>query len=485
MNTEKKINLRPIILQLLGGAVGGFLAIALFFYMMPSQQISMTTDSEEDSKFTHLTKNYVGVNFGETDFSEIAQTAIEAVVHVKTTYYTDYDNPFYNYFYGGGADAKPLEEEASGSGVIISEDGYIVTNNHVIEDATTLTVVLNNKKSYTAKVIGRDQTTDIALIKIEETGLQTLKFGNSDELKIGEWVLAVGNPFNLTSTVTAGIVSAKARNLDILSKSYAIESFIQTDAAVNPGNSGGALINVKGELIGINTAIASYTGSYSGYSFAVPATIVQKVVADILEYGIVQRAMLGVTIKEIDDAFAKELKIDDLQGVYIESVTDNGAAKEAGILAGDIIVKIGGQKIGEVTEMQEKLGQLRPGDVVIVTVKRDNELKDISVTLKNQKGGTELVKNSKIDILGATFAELSEIELTELNIKNGIKVVELKSGKFLKAGIKVGFVITKVNDKKILTTNDLETEINISKGGVYIEGMYPDGTISYYAFGLR
>jgi len=481
---KTNLNVKQLILTLFVGLLGGFIAILLYFGIIDKNKSEIFYDTEQNPYSQFASSKTKTIFNTDLDFTTIAQTAIEAVVHVKTTYYSDVENPFYNYFYGGGeTEAQP--QEASGSGVIISTDGYIVTNNHVVEEATNLIVVLNNKKSYTAKIIGTDPATDIALIKIDETDLPILSFGNSDDLKVGEWVLAVGNPFNLTSTVTAGIVSAKARNIDLLEKNYAIESFIQTDAAVNPGNSGGALINTLGELIGINTAIASYTGSYSGYSFAVPSTIVQKIVADLMEYGTVQRAMLGVSIKTIDAELAKEYDIDDLAGVFVEAVSDNGAAKEAGIKAKDIIVKIAGQKISEVSELQEKIGQFRPGDEVIVTVNRANELIEIKVKLKNQKGGTELVKNDKIDILGATFEEITDEEKEKLDIKNGVRVVDINSGKFLKSGIKPGFIITKVNDEVIEDTEDLEKEINSSNGGVYIEGVYPDGTISYYAFGLR
>lgn len=439
-------------------------------------------DNSTISKFSSA--KTVSVLSGDLDFSEISQNAIDAVVHVKTTYYADYDNPFYNYFYGGKIDDLP-SMEASGSGVILTSDGYIVTNNHVIEDATNLQVVLNNKKSYEAKVIGADPSTDLALLKIDAEDLSILPFGNSDDLKIGEWVLAVGNPFNLTSTVTAGIVSAKARNIDLLNKNYAIESFIQTDAAVNPGNSGGALINVSGELVGINTAIASYTGSYSGYSFAVPVSIVKKVVSDLMEYGTVQRALLGVSIQEITEEMAEQYDLDDLQGVFVSDVSETGAAKEAGIQKNDVIIKIGTNDITEVSELQEKIGQYSPGDEVTVTVKRNGEEKEIFVKLKNQKGGTEIITNDKVEVLGATFEELSDQEKNELNIKNGVKVTDLKAGKFLKSGVKIGYIITKINDVSIKSISDIEKEINSSRGGVYIEGIYPDGTISYYAFGLK
>lgn len=484
MKTNNSINFKQIYLTFIFGLLGGLAALFIFTSFYDSENQTQTDEKTTNSNAEFTKSSTVSYLTGELDFTEISKKAIDAVVHVKTTYYTDYDNPFYNYFYGGdGSELEPME--ASGSGVIISSDGYIVTNNHVIEDATNLQVVMNNKKSFEAKIIGTDPTTDLALIKIEATDLSTLAFGNSDDLKIGEWVLAVGNPFNLTSTVTAGIVSAKARNIDLLDKNYAIESFIQTDAAVNPGNSGGALININGDLIGINTAIASYTGSYSGYSFAVPSSIVQKVVADLMEYGTVQRALLGVSIQEIDNELAAKYGITDLEGVFISDVTEEGAADEAGIEAEDIIVKIADQEITEVSQLQEKIGQYRPGDEVIVTVNRDGEDKEFTVILKNQQGGTDLITSNKVELLGATFEEITEQEKIDLKLKNGVKVTDLKAGKFLKAGIKVGFIVTSVNDQTVETASDIEKEINSARGGVYIEGVYPDGTVSYYAFGMR
>jgi len=485
MESNKQINFRQLYLTFIFGIIGGLVSLLLYSTLIDKNENLSTDNSSNTNSISKFASNKtVAFTDGALDFTEISQKAIDAVVHVKTTYYADYDNPFYDYFYGGGSKSlTPLE--ASGSGVIISADGYIVTNNHVIEDATNLQVVLNNKKSYEAKIIGTDPTTDLALIKIEAVDLSTLTFGNSDNLLVGEWVLAVGNPFNLTSTVTAGIVSAKARNIDLLDKNYAIESFIQTDAAVNPGNSGGALINTSGELIGINTAIASTTGTYSGYSFAVPVNIVQKVVSDLMEYGTVQRAMLGVSIQEITEDLAKQYGFSVLQGVFISDVSENGAAKEAGIEKNDIIIKIAEQEIKEVSQLQEKIGQYRPGDEVIVTVMRNGEEKEITVKFKNQDGGTELITNSKVELLGATFEELTDQDKIDLKIKSGVKVVDLKAGKFLKAGIKIGFIVTTVNDKAVTTASDIEKEINSARGGVYIEGVYPDGTISYYAFGLR
>ena len=320
---------------------------------------------------------------GYTDFTQAAESSVNAVVHVKTTYARQgYGvDPFFEFFFGRPQQSAPAQM-ASGSGVIISEDGYIVTNNHVIDKAQVIQVVLNDKREFTATLVGTDPNTDIALLKIDATGLPVIPMGNSDELKVGEWVLAVGNPFNLTSTVTAGIVSAKARNINILNADMKIESFIQTDAAVNPGNSGGALVNTRGELVGINTAIASQTGSYTGYSFAVPTSIVQKVVSDIRAYGAVQRAILGVVMQEITPALQRERNLSTLQGVYVVQLLEGGAAQHAGIQEGDVITQVDAAQIKSSADLQEQIARHHPGDTVTVTVLRRGELKTFTVELK-------------------------------------------------------------------------------------------------------
>ena len=336
---------------------------------------------------------------GETDFTNAAELSVNAVVHVKTMYRNQSSsamrNPLFEFFFGHpGRQREMPAQQASGSGVIISEDGYIVTNNHVIDHAQQIQVVLNDKREYTAVLVGTDPTTDIALLKIDESGLPVILMGNSDDLRVGEWVLAVGNPFNLTSTVTAGIVSAKARNINILDADMKIESFIQTDAAVNPGNSGGALVNTRGELVGINTAIASQTGSYSGYSFAVPTSIVQKVVSDIRQYGTVQRAVLGVRMREITSQLQKEKNLSTLQGAYVEDAVEDGAAMKAGIRSGDVITRIDENAIKTGTDLQEQIGRHRPGDVVTVTLLRNGEQMIVRATLTNREGGTEFIPAS-------------------------------------------------------------------------------------------
>jgi len=358
-------------------------------------------------------------NAMETDFTVAAELTIHAVVHVKTKtpmrtqQMEGFPNdPFFQYFFGVPRQNQPKEmpmQEASGSGVIISNDGYIVTNNHVVDGSSDIEVTLNDKRTFKAKVIGTDPNTDIALIKIEAKDLPVIVFGNSDSLKVGEWVLAVGNPFNLTSTVTAGIVSAKARNINIINSQMKIESFIQTDAAVNPGNSGGALVNTHGELVGINTAIASQTGSYAGYAFAIPVSIVQKVVADLRKYGVAQRAVLGVEIKDITSDLAKEKNLKTLEGAFVGKVGDESAAKKAGVKEGDIINNVNGVYVKSVSELQEQIGRYRPGDKITITILRDNKEQKLNVELKNRQGnfGVVSAQNSE-DVLGGTYKEVND-----------------------------------------------------------------------------
>jgi Do/DeqQ family serine protease len=408
--------------------------------------------------------------------------------------YGGFNNPLFEYFFGPQQGRQQQEipmQEGSGSGVIISEDGYIVTNNHVIDRSKEIEVTLNDKRTYKAKLIGADPNTDIALIKIEAENLPVVLFGNSDSLKVGEWVLAVGNPFNLTSTVTAGIVSAKARNINIINSQMKIESFIQTDAAVNPGNSGGALVNTRGELVGINTAIASQTGSYAGYSFAVPVSIAQKVVSDLRQFGAVQRAILGVQMGDITDELAKEKKLKTLEGAFVGEVVENSAAEKAGIKAEDVIIKINDVAIKSSSELQEQIGRYSPGDKVSITVLRDNKEISLKAELKNMQGNTSLVTaDAKIDVLGAEFAEVSEKIKSKFNLSYGLEVKSLTKGKFHDAGIKEGFIIVKINNQAIRTVDDVETAFDAAINTndqfkvLNIAGVYPNGKIAYYAVNL-
>jgi serine protease Do len=440
--------------------------------------------------------SYSSVSDGQLlpDFTVAANLTIHAVVHIKTEYARKnsmYDNFFdFRDFFGGQMPNNQQQPVmAAGSGVIISQDGYIVTNNHVVQDATTINVTLNDKRTYTASVISTDPSTDLAVIKIDESNLPFIIYGNSDEVKIGEWVLAVGNPFNLTSTVTAGIVSAKARNINILGSpdGSAIESFIQTDAAINPGNSGGALVNTRGELIGINAAIASGTGYYAGYSFAIPVNIVKKVVDDMLKFGEVQRAFIGVSIREVDSKLAKEEGLSELRGVYVADVTDNGSAKEAGIHSGDIIISVDGTAVNSSSELLEVIGQHSPGDKVNLEVSRDGKVSNFSVKLRNKAGTTLVVKKEEQDVdelLGATFAVAPSDLMKKLGINHGVQVASLRDGILLDAGIRQGFVITEIDKKPVFASSDLKNALKNKSGGVLIEGIYPNRTRAYYGFGL-
>lgn len=433
------------------------------------------------------------------DLTYAAENAVKAVVNIEAIQQVEmpsrgrygYD-PFLEFFgmpqeyqRRGGDEPQFREQRAGGSGVIISADGYIVTNNHVVDGASKLRVTLNDERTFDAKLVGKDSATDIALLKIEAEGLPTVPFGSSDALRLGEWVLAIGSPFDLQSTITAGIVSAKARTLGVVPGEFRIESFIQTDAAVNPGNSGGALVNTHGELVGINTLIKSMTGSYVGYSFAVPESIVRKVVVDLKEFGIVQRAMLGVQYRFIDQTFldemGKELGIDEVGGAYVASVVEGGSASEAGIRKGDILLDVDGVKITGRSTLQEQIAKHRPNDRVKVTVKRDGNVKQIDVTLRNKAGKTELVTKEDVDVveaLGGRFAEVGARLARELDIRGGVQVAGIKAGGILaRARVRQGFVITHINDKPVRSLADMERMTEKIRS---IDGLYPNGRAASY-----
>lgn len=446
---------------------------------------------QENTQFVSAAPSGVPV-----DFTDAAEKTVNTVVHVKTTYemdggYYSFD-PIRQFFFGDGMQQRPPRMGAgAGSGVILSEDGYIVTNNHVISGASRVEVVLNNNETYQAEVIGQDPSTDLALLKVDAKNLPFIEMGNSDRVRIGEWVLAVGNPFNLESTVTAGIVSAKGRDINILGNgkdgSSAVESFIQTDAAVNPGNSGGALVNATGQLIGINAAIKSNTGSYTGYSFAIPVNIASKVVEDLLEYGAVQRGYLGVSIQNVDQKLAEAQSLKLINGIYVADAIDRGAAKEAGIKGGDIIVEIGSSPVRNIPELQEQVSKYRPGDKVLVKVNRNGEIIDLPVTLRNRFGELEMTPKETMMVkesLGATLRNLNEEERKEMGISAGVKVEALDRGKMRSAGIMPGFVITHIDQKPIKTTEEVYDRLENKTGGVLIEGMYPGGKRAYYGFGM-
>lgn len=462
---------------------GAFVAVWAYSTFFDKPEV-VTVTQEQPIKYATLTGDGEA---GLPDLTFAAEKSIHAVVHIATQSVRgggwSSGNPFFDEFFGL-RNQQPQIAQGFGSGVILSEDGFIVTNNHVIEDAQKIKVILNDKREFDARLVGTDPSTDIAVLKVDTEKLPFLTYGNSDELKLGEWVLAVGNPFNLTSTVTAGIVSARARNLGINSDQFSIESFIQTDAAVNPGNSGGALVNQQGNLVGINTAIASRTGSYTGYSFAVPVSIVKKVVNDLKEFGEVQRALLGVNIGDVNAEVAKDLNLDKVEGVFVGGVTENGAAREAGIKEGDVIVSVAGEKVRTSAELQEKVSQYRPGDDIKVEVLRSNEKKQFTVTLRNKHGDTQIVRDKTV-VLGAEFEEVSNKEKERLQINNGIKIKTLNKGKLKDAGLKEGFIITNVNKKQIYEVNDFKREIGNARGGILVEGIYPDGELAYFVFGVE
>ncbi|BEG98418.1 Do family serine endopeptidase [Bacteroides sedimenti] len=436
---------------------------------------------------------------GPVDLTFAAENSIHAVVHIKSTINAktttvEVQDPFADFFgdffgNGGGRQQRKVQQPPKvgiGSGVIISKDGYIVTNNHVIDDSDVITVTLNDKREFKARLIGADAATDLALIKIEGNDFPTLPVGNSDDLKVGEWVLAVGNPLNLSSTVTAGIVSAKARNLGM--GGGGIESFIQTDAAINQGNSGGALVNTRGELIGINSAIYSPTGSYAGYGFAIPTTIMKKVVADLKEYGTVQRALLGIKGGDNSAELSKEKDLGVIDGVYVDEVTEGGSAADAGLKQKDVIVGINGKEIKSMAELQETITRLTPGTKIKVKIIRDKKEKTIDVTLKNSQGTTKVVKNAGMEILGAAFREVPNDLKEQLKLSYGLEVTGLESGKMKEAGITKGFIILKANGQPVKSTSDLENILKAATQSpeqvLFMTGMYPSGKRANFAVDL-
>ncbi len=427
------------------------------------------------------------------DLTYAAENAVKAVVNIEAIQQVEMQSrrdPFLEFFgfpQGGYSDGRPQmrEARAGGSGVIISEDGYIVTNNHVIDSATKVRVKLNDGRVFDAKIIGADPATDVALIKVEAEGLPTLPFGSSDDLRLGEWVLAIGYPMELQSTITAGIVSAKARDLGALPNEFRIESFIQTDAAVNPGNSGGALVNTRGELVGINTIIKTSTGSYVGYSFAVPETIVKKVVVDLKESGVVQRAVLGISFRAIDqnfiDQMGEQTGIDKLGGIYVASVVEDGAASEAGVRKGDVILSVDGVMVNSSSVFLEQIGKRRPGDEIVLVVRRGDSVKELRAKLRNKAGGAELLSREQVDVaaeLGGKFVDVSSKLCEQLDIRGGVQVAAVKRGGLLeRARVKQGFLITHINDKPVYSVADLD---RLTDKISSIDGIYPNGRASSY-----
>ena len=485
---------------------GGVAAIVTAYVMRNNEGINVFSDKHDTTfRQPYHTTTLNSVAAENIDFTYAAEKTVNAVVHIRVIATVQggrsgrqqYTNPF-EYFFGDGErqqqqPQRPRQRAGSGSGVIISTDGYIITNNHVVEGADSISVTLNDKRNFKGKIIGSDATTDIALIKIEADDLQPIPFGDSDQLKIGEWVLAVGNPFDLTSTVTAGIVSAKGRS-DIMGRGEKdkVASYIQTDAAVNLGNSGGALVNTRGELVGINTAIFSQTGDFAGYSFAVPISIASRVVMDLKQYGTLQRPMLGISMINLEGAKATDSKIKLLEGAYVADFAERSPAKSAGIEKGDVITAVNGVKVLSPSYLQEQIMRYHVGDKVIVTVDRYGTEKEFTVELRNTQGNMEIIKAvNAAEILGATFNSLSDSEKREHGINYGIQVTNITKGKIRDCGIQNGFIITTVNDQRINTPEELYGIVEkILAGktedkGLFIKGGYPNTTATrHYSIDL-
>lgn len=471
------------LLMALAGAM-----IALFAY---TQFVDRNPSDTSDSSGYNLERAQAYMTSmqqrpGQIDFTFAAEQTIHAVVHVttKSTMGSQPQNPIMEFFYGREYQPRPREVRGYGSGVIISADGYIVTNNHVIDEATSVEVALNDRRTYQAEVIGRDPASDLALLKIKAENLPFIKYGDSENLKLGEWVLAVGNPFNLTSTVTAGIVSAKGRSLGLSSEDYQIDSFIQTDAALNMGNSGGALVDTNGSLVGITSAIISPSGAYAGNSFAIPTTIVRKVVDDLREFGTVQRALIGVNIADVDYELAEEYKLSEVRGILITNIIENGAAEAAGLKQNDVIIEFDGVPVNSVSQLQEQVGKHRPGDKATVTYLRNGNKNSVAVVLKNASGTTDVIaRASETTAYGATLEPLTSSEKRKYNVDYGVKVVDPGDGRFKDLGINKGYVILSINGKRVETPEDVRQYSNNESSLRSIGCIQPDGTIINYQFG--
>ena len=468
---------RTLSIVIIASIISSFSTVLLYRYINPPERIVIRESSQ--AKFTDYTERLLSgvaqrqfLSSSPTNFTASAKKVTPAVVNIRATTESDFD------LWGGYSGS-------TGSGVIISPDGYIVTNNHVIEDSDELEVTLFDKRKMKAKIVGTDPSTDLALVKIiDNEDFPFLQMGNSDSLMVGEWVLAVGNPFNLESTVTAGIISAKGRNINILEDDYSIESFIQTDAAVNPGNSGGALVNTNGELIGINTAIITRSGKYEGYSFAIPANLASKIIRDLKDFGVVQRGFLGIYPEEVTEDIADKYGLKNLEGVYISRVNSNSAAEDAGLLPKDIIVGINGNKVKSVPELQELVARFRPGNTIAIDFFRDGRKKKLEVTLKNKSNTTSLIGARDDDMLlklGFELRELSEREKRKLKTGTGVYVVSILRGSTIeKTQMDPGYIITKVNDKRVTSVDEILSELNNTTGTVMLEGFYENFPGEYY-----
>ncbi|WP_026351324.1 Do family serine endopeptidase [Hymenobacter aerophilus] len=497
---------KQLMLGLLGSAIlGGGVAVGGYKMLEPERDNSpQALAADPNVRYTSALKSSTYSIPDGLNFTAAAATVTPAVVHVMTEYSPQTGqndaamrmDPFLRQFFGDdfdqyrGRGRQQGPQQGSGSGVIIAANGYIVTNNHVIDKASKIEVVMDDKRKFEAELVGKDPNTDLALLKVKADNLPFIRYGNSDDVKVGEWVLAVGNPFNLNSTVTAGIISAKGRNINILRREdgMGIESFLQTDAVVNPGNSGGALVNLNGDLIGINSAIASQTGSFVGYSFAVPSSIVSKVIDDLLKYKVVQRALLGVQIRELDASLAAEKKLKTLNGVYVVATTIGKSAAEAGIREGDIITSINGAKVNTASQLQEQVARFRPGDKIKVSYLRDGNDRTATATLRNATGTTDVIREvaaTTIKYEGASLSPVTRQEQGKLGIEGGAKISGIRESNFRETGIADGFIITRIDKNRVEKPQDVQRLLEAAKetDGALVEGVYPDGRKAYYPIG--
>jgi serine protease Do len=476
--------LKIVVLGFFSGMFGTYV---FTHYVEPKQEFAgsvFASHVDSSKEYNFIPRTSVSTeNFSRTpienDFVEASRRSASSVVYIKTISRNQSSNSWFDWFFSD----RGSQGISSGSGVIYTQDGYIITNNHVIASSDNIEVIYN-KRTFPATRVGADPSTDIAVLKIDARNLPAITIGSSTRLQVGEWVLAVGNPFNLTSTVTAGIVSAKGREINILKSDFPIESFIQTDAAINPGNSGGALVNRNGELVGINTAILSKTGSYAGYGFAVPVDIVRKVVDDMIKYGEVQKAFMGADIIDLNSEVAKQINVEELYGVAVANVQKGGAADKAGLQRGDVILKLNGENINSRSEFEEIISYHSPGNKITVTYKRDRKIVDKQITLTNRFGSTKFVKRDiyQSKDLGADIENLVKEELELLGIPNGVRIERVGDGLIRRLGIQEGFIITHINKNPVQDAKQLENNILNIRGRVTIEGMNRRGSRGYYSF---